>query len=64
MFLKAVVHGKKKTVRDGCRTTAANGREITGDGRLLLPSALLVTVQAQLLAPFMFVDFCLTAFFQ
>jgi hypothetical protein len=35
-----------------------------GDGRLLLPGALLVTVQAQLLAPFMFVDFCLTAFFQ
>jgi hypothetical protein len=35
-----------------------------GDDRLLLPGALLVTIQAQLLAPFMFVDFCLTAFFQ
>jgi hypothetical protein len=31
---------------------------------LLLPGALLVTVQAQLLAPFMFVDFSLAAFFQ
>jgi hypothetical protein len=30
---------------------------------LLLPGALLVTIQAQLLAPFMFVDFCLAAFF-
>jgi hypothetical protein len=35
-----------------------------GDSSLFLPGALLVTVQAQLLAPFMFVDFCLTAFFQ
>jgi hypothetical protein len=35
-----------------------------GAGSLLLPGALLVTVQAQLLAPFMFVDLCLTAFFQ
>jgi hypothetical protein len=59
-----MLHGMKKAVRDGCRATDANGREITGDGRLLLPGALLVTVQAQLLAPFMFVDFCLTAFFQ
>jgi hypothetical protein len=30
---------------------------------LLLPGALLVTIQAQLLAPFVFVDFCLAAFF-
>jgi hypothetical protein len=34
-----------------------------GDGRLLLPSALLVTVQTQLLAAFVFVNFCLAAFF-
>jgi hypothetical protein len=32
-------------------------------GRLLLPGALLVTIQAQLLAPFMLVDFGLAAFF-
>jgi hypothetical protein len=31
---------------------------------LLLPGALLVTVQAQLLAPFMLVNFRLAAFFQ
>jgi hypothetical protein len=30
---------------------------------LLLPGALLVTIQAQLLTPFMLVDFCLAAFF-
>jgi len=46
------------------QASAANGREITGDSRLFLPGALLVTVQAQLLAPFMLVYFCLTAFFQ
>jgi hypothetical protein len=32
-------------------------------GRLLLPGALLVTIQAQLLAPFVFIDLCLAAFF-
>jgi hypothetical protein len=31
---------------------------------LLLPGALLVTIQAQLLTPFMFVYLCLAAFFQ
>jgi hypothetical protein len=36
----------------------ANGTE------LLLPGALLVTIQAQLLTPFMLVDLCLAAFFQ
>jgi hypothetical protein len=35
-------------------------RRLTG---LLLPGALLVTIQAQLFAPFVFVDFCLAAFF-
>jgi hypothetical protein len=29
MFLKPMFHGKKKTVRAGCRATAANGCEIT-----------------------------------
>jgi hypothetical protein len=32
-------------------------------GRLLLPSALLVAIQAQLLAPLVAVDLCLAAFF-
>jgi hypothetical protein len=32
-------------------------------GRLLLPRALLVPIQTQLLAPFMLVDFRLAAFF-
>jgi len=32
-------------------------------GSLLLPGALLVTIQAQLFAPFMLVDFRLAAFF-
>jgi hypothetical protein len=32
--------------------------------KLLLPGALLVTVQAQLLAPFVFVYLCLSAFFK
>jgi hypothetical protein len=41
--------------------TAVKSHGVT---ELLLPSALLVTIQAQLLAPFVFVDFCLTAFFQ
>jgi hypothetical protein len=31
---------------------------------LLLPGALLVTIQAQLLTPFMFIYLCLAAFFQ
>jgi hypothetical protein len=35
-----------------------------GGDRLLLPGALLVTIQAQLLAPFVFINLCLTAFFQ
>jgi hypothetical protein len=32
-------------------------------GRLLLPGALLVTIQTQLFAAFMLVDLCLAAFF-
>jgi hypothetical protein len=35
----------------------------TAGRKLLLPGALLVTIQAQLLAPFVLVDFCLAAFF-
>jgi len=37
--------------------------ELNRKAELLLPGALLVTIQAQLLAPFMLVDFCLAAFF-
>jgi hypothetical protein len=37
--------------------------ELNRNAELLLPGALLVTIQAQLLAPFMLVDFCLAAFF-
>jgi hypothetical protein len=36
----------------------------TGVISLLLPRTLLVTMQTQLLAPFVLVDFCLAAFFQ
>jgi hypothetical protein len=35
-----------------------------GDDRLFLPGALLVTVQTQLLAPFVFINLCLSAFFE
>jgi hypothetical protein len=35
----------------------------TARRKLLLPGALLVTIQAQLLAPFVLVDFGLAAFF-
>jgi len=35
----------------------------TAGRKSLLPGALLVTIQAQLLAPFMFVDLGLAAFF-
>jgi hypothetical protein len=41
---------------------AANGFEFVR-GSLLLPSALLVTIQAQLLTPFVFINLCLAAFF-
>jgi hypothetical protein len=50
------------------RTTARKsgrrrGRILKFPGELLLPGALLVTIQTQLLAAFVFVDFRLTAFF-
>jgi hypothetical protein len=37
---------------------------VPNGAELLLPGALLVTIQAQLLTPFMFVYLCLAAFFQ
>jgi hypothetical protein len=51
-----------KNVRGGGYCRPPRTREFARS-RLLLPSALLVTVQTQLLAPFMLVDFCLAAFF-
>jgi hypothetical protein len=43
---------------------AADGCECMAGKKSLLPGALLVAVQAQLLPTFVFVDFCLAAFFQ
>ena len=41
-------------------------KQLTGNPikELLLPGALLVTMGAQLLAPFVFVDFCFSPFFE
>src|SRR5437867_2646977 len=55
--------------RDACPTTrlAAGSRRLecsTRGAGLLLPGALLVTMGAELLAPFVFVDFCFAPFFQ
>jgi len=56
-----------RTEKDRSRTKALGRRRErmneTARRKLLLPSALLVTIQAQLLAPFMLVDFGLAAFF-
>jgi hypothetical protein len=54
--------------KDRSRTAAkmrppANGLNETARRKLLLPSALLVTIQAQLFTTFMFVDLGLAAFF-
>jgi hypothetical protein len=38
--------------------------ELKPEVRLLLPSTLLVTIRAQLLAPLVFIDFCFPTFFQ
>jgi hypothetical protein len=52
----------RKSIR-GTAIAAGRERVNNAQGRLLLPGALLVAIQAQLLAPFMLVDFCLAAFF-
>jgi hypothetical protein len=52
----------RKSIRGAARA-AGRERVNNAQGRLLLPGALLVAIQAQLLAPFMLVDFCLAAFF-
>jgi hypothetical protein len=64
MFGEGVFHGKKKTVRAVARANHRERLKSHGGTELLLPGALLVTVQAQLLAPFVFVDLCLAAFFK
>jgi hypothetical protein len=56
--------GIKRPFAGGC--IAATARERMNDTarrKLLLPGALLVTIQAQFLATFMFVDLGLAAFF-
>jgi hypothetical protein len=55
---------QKKTVRGSCANNHRERLKSQHSGSLLLPGALLVTIQAQLLAPFMLIDFCLTAFFK
>jgi hypothetical protein len=54
---------ERKSIRGRPQKRAARERLKKARGKLLLPGALLVTIQAQLLAPFMLVDFCLAAFF-
>jgi hypothetical protein len=49
-----------KTLRRGVRTNSEPRPELTA---LLLPGTLLVTIGAQLLAPFMFINLRLPAFF-
>jgi hypothetical protein len=59
--------GQIANAKDRSRTAARCDRprtdELNRRAELLLPGALLVTIQAQLLAPFMLVYFCLAAFF-
>jgi hypothetical protein len=57
-------HGKKRPFAMAAGQPPRTAVKSHGVTELLLPGALLVTIQAQLLAPFVFVNFCLTAFFQ
>jgi hypothetical protein len=63
------------SIHSGSRATKAQSRRsgtdtntllplLGGEGNLLLPGAFLVAMQAQLLAPFVFVDFGFPTFFQ
>jgi hypothetical protein len=69
MFVKTMFHrqnlgGRKNKCRS--RRPPQGDRARTDEfcaSRLLLPGALLVTIQTQLLAPFVLVNFCLAAFF-
>jgi hypothetical protein len=62
---RKISHTKKqRPFAGGCKNATARERmNGTARRKLLLPGALLVTIQAQLLAPFMFVDLGLAAFF-
>jgi hypothetical protein len=55
---------KKKTFATAAQDSRRERLKSHGVTELLLPGALLVTVQAQLLAPFVFVYLCLAAFFK
>jgi hypothetical protein len=57
-------HRKKRPFAAAAQDSRRERLKSHGGGRLLLPGALLVTVQAQLLAPFVFINLCLAAFFQ
>ena len=57
------IRARKKTRGRPVERTASVGVKNRERG-LLLPSTLLVAIQTQLLAPFVFIDFGLTALFQ
>jgi hypothetical protein len=59
-----VFHGKKRPFATAAIDNHRERLKSHGGADLLLPGALLVTVQAQLLAPFVFVYLCLAAFFK
>jgi hypothetical protein len=61
--MEKLLRPNKRPFADGCQGARPRTDELNRNAELLLPGALLVTIQAQLLAPFMLVDFCLAAFF-
>jgi len=70
MFVELIFHWgkvgapKQRPFADGCNKAAARERMIgTARQKLLLPGALLVTIQAQLFTTFVFIDLGLAAFF-
>jgi len=56
-------HGNKDRSRTVAKIQRPRTDELNRPAELLLPGALFVTIQAQLLAAFMFVDLGLAAFF-
>jgi hypothetical protein len=54
----------KKRSRTAARSDRPRTDELNRNAELLLPGALLVTIQTQLLAAFMFVNFRFATFFQ
>jgi hypothetical protein len=64
MFGEGLFHGTKRPFAIAAPDNHRERLKSHGGTELLLPGALLVTVQAQLLAPFMLVDLCLAAFFK